>query len=75
VPPQFGRAPAPVPLAAILNVEYCLVDRVILGEMDEKIFLLLCFYFPRERNRRQGEGEEGGTINPRLGNQKRKRLG
>jgi len=72
VPPQFGRAPAPVPLAAILNVEYCLVDRVILGEMDEKIFLLLRFYFPRERNRRQGEGEEGGTINPRLGNQKKK---
>ena len=70
MPPQFGRAPAPVPLAAILNVEYCLVDRVILGEMNEKIFLLLRFYFPRERNRRQGE--EGGTINPRLGNQKKK---
>ena len=74
MPPQFGRAPAPVPLAAILDVEYCLVDRVIPGEMDEKIFLLLRFYFPRERNRRQGEGGEGGTIDPRLGNQKKKEV-
>ena len=74
MPPQFGRAPAPVPLVAILDVEYCLVDRVLPGEMDGKIFLLLRFYFPRERNRRQGEGGEGGTIDPRLGNQKKKEV-
>jgi hypothetical protein len=63
VPPQFGRAPAPVPPEAILNVEYCLVDRVLPGEMDGKISLLLRFYFPRERNGRQGEGGgEGRSI-------------
>jgi len=74
VPPQFGRAPAPVPPDAILDVEYCLVDRVLPGEMDGKISLLLRFYFPRERNGRQGEGGGGGTINPRLGNQKKKEV-
>ena len=75
MPPQFGRAPAPVPPEAILNVEYCLVDRVLPGEMDGKISLLLRFYFPRERNGRQGEGGGGGTIDPRLGNHKKKRFG
>jgi hypothetical protein len=72
VPPQFGRAPAPVPPEAILNVEYCLVDRVLPRELDGKISLLLLrFYFPRERNGRQGEGGGGGTTGPRLGNKKK----
>jgi hypothetical protein len=73
VPPQFVKAPAPAPPEAILDVEYCLVDRVLPGEMDGKLSLLLRFYFPRERNRRQEEGG-AGTINPRLGNQKKKEV-
>ena len=75
MPPQFGRAPAPVPPEDIHDVEYCLVDCVLSGEMDGKLSLLLHFYFPRERNGRQEEGGGGGTINPRLGNQKKKRFG
>jgi hypothetical protein len=50
VPPQFGRAPAPVPLAAILNVEYCLVDRVILGERETEDW---------GRGRREGRSIQG----------------
>ena len=75
MPPQFGRAPAPVPPEAILNVKYCLVDHVLPGEMDGKISLLLHFYFPRESNGRQGEGGGGGTIDPRLGNHKKRGSG
>ncbi len=56
MPPQFGRAPAPASLEAILNVEYCLVDQVLTGEMNGKLSLLLRFYFQRERNGRQEEG-------------------
>jgi hypothetical protein len=41
VPPQFGKAPTPTPPQAILDVEYCLVDRVLPGEMDGKLSLLL----------------------------------
>ena len=63
MPPQFGRAPAPVPLAAILNVEYCLVDRVLPGEMDGKISLLLRFIFrERETEDRGRGGGEGRSI-------------
>ncbi len=57
MPPRCGRAPAPP--EAIHNVEYCLIDRVLPGEMDGKLSSLLRFYFPRERNGRQGEGWEG----------------
>jgi hypothetical protein len=60
VPPQFGRAPAPAPPEAILDVEYCLVDRVLPGEMDGKLSLLLHCYFLRERNGIQEEGGEEG---------------
>jgi hypothetical protein len=73
VPLQFGRAPAPTPPEAILDVEYCFVDPVLPGEMDGKLSLLLRFNFPIERNRRQEEGG-GGTIDPRLGNQKKKEV-
>jgi len=63
VPPQFGRAPAPVPLAAILDVEYCLVDRVIPGEMDGKIFCYYVFIFrERETEDRGRGGREGRSI-------------
>ena len=58
MPPQFGRAPTPAPPDSILNVEYRLVDRVLPGEMNGKLSLILRFYFPRERNGRQEE--EGG---------------
>ena len=58
MPPQFRRVPAPAPPEAILDVEYCLVDHVLPGEMDGKLSLLLRFYLPRERNGRQEE--EGG---------------
>ena len=57
MPPQRGRAPDPP--KAILDVEYCLVDRVLPGEMDGKLSSLLRFYFPRERNGRQEEGWGG----------------
>ena len=61
MPPRFGRAPAPP--KAILDVEYCLVDHVLPGEMDGKLSLLLGFHFPRERNGRQEEGGgEGQSI-------------
>ena len=59
MPPQFGRAPAPVPPEAILNVEYCLVDRVLPGEMDGKISLLLHFFREREMEDR---GRGGGRA-------------
>ena len=71
MPPRCGRAPAPP--EAILDVGYCLVDRVPPGKMDGKLSLLLHFYFPRERNGRQEEGG-GGTIDPRLCNQKKKEV-
>ena len=74
MPPQFGRAPAPVPPEAILNVEYSLVDRVLPGEMDGKISLLLHFFSEREKWK-TGGGGGGGTIDPRLGNHKKKRFG
>ena len=72
MPLQFRRAPTLAPPEAILNVEYRLVDHVLPGEMDGKFVIM--FYFPRERNRRQGEGGEGGTIDPRLGNQEKKEV-
>ncbi len=71
MPLQCRRAPTP--LGAILDVEYCLVDCVLPGEMDGKLSLLLCFYFPRERNGRQEE-RGGGAIDPRPGNQKKKEV-
>ena len=61
MPPQFGRAPAPVPPEAILNVEYCLVDRVLPGEMDGKISLLLRFIFRERETEDRGRG--GGRDN------------
>ena len=58
MPPQCGRAPAPP--KAIFNVEYCLVDCVLPGEMDGKLSLLLCFFIFQEwemEDRRRGGGQ------------------
>ena len=71
MPLQCRRAPA-LP-EAIIDIEYCLVNCVLPGEMDGKLSLLLCVYFPRERNGRQEE-EGGGAIDPRPGNQKKKEV-
>jgi hypothetical protein len=73
VPPQFRRAPAPAPPEAILDVNIVLLIMSFLEKWTERFPCYYVFIF-REREmevrRRRGEG----TINPRLGNQKKKEV-